>query len=120
MEEGSGTNKITSEVRLSGYYICRHPQKTVEFWLEEDGFFKLKYEEREDDGSFASNEERGSYSGDNKSFLLSAVERSWKWKDGNEQDSGVDATDLKYPATIKSDSEIVVHYLETDYSCKKE
>jgi len=116
MEVNNGTNK---GLRLTGHWLYKEQAKTLELWLEEDGFFRLIYEEKEENG-FATNEEKGTYYSDSSpsSLVLAAVERSWKWKDSHDGDSGVDATDLKYPCIIKND-EIVVKYLEVDYVTKR-
>lgn len=102
----------------AGHYLHQSGEKTLELWLEDDGFFRLKFEEKSADG-FASNEEKGTYSpADGDSLTLAAVERQWKWQDAKDGDSGVDATDLQYPARV-SNGELVVKYLEIEYPCKR-
>eukprot|EP00027_Filamoeba_sp_ATCC50430_P005999 CAMPEP_0168555916 /NCGR_PEP_ID=MMETSP0413-20121227/8599_1 /TAXON_ID=136452 /ORGANISM="Filamoeba nolandi, Strain NC-AS-23-1" /LENGTH=114 /DNA_ID=CAMNT_0008586817 /DNA_START=12 /DNA_END=356 /DNA_ORIENTATION=+ len=106
-------------LNLSGEWEYTTPQKTLIVFLENDGFFRLKYEERESDG-VAINEEKGKYEGSNANqFLLAAVERQWSWKDSRDGDSGTDATDLTYPASLKNDGSLEVVYLETPYLLKK-
>jgi len=117
--EDNSVNKKDTGLRLSRHFVFAEGGKTLELWLEEDGFFRLKYEEKED-GGFATNEESGHYFSDSpNSLVLAAAERSWKWKDSHDGDSGIDATDLKYPCTLKNDNkEITVNYLEVDYLAK--
>lgn len=46
------------------------------------------------------------------------VEREWKWKDGSDEEGGIDATDLKYAAELNEDK-ILITYVEKKYICTK-
>jgi len=90
--------------------------------LEEDGFFILKFNERESGSAYATNEERGSYYGSESAhkFVLAPKERSWKWNDGSESDSGVDATDLEYECEFNADhSTFTLFYMLRKFVLKK-
>jgi len=112
--------------KLKGHFLSESLDKKIslELWLEEDGFFKLKFTEREDGGGFAINDEKGRYEvdadapNDPKRFVLSAQSRDWTWKDNHDGDSGVDSTDLKYPCEFKSAVALDVNYLERIYNTK--
>jgi len=120
---------MADHIKLSGHFIVTETNKTgntitVELWLEEDGFFRLKFEEKEN-GGHAINDEKGRYEADpddrtNKSkIVLAAQSRDWTWKDSHDGDSGTDSTDLKYPCHFKSATELEVQYLENVYLTKK-
>jgi len=108
---------------LSGHFLHKSEGKDLEVWLEENGSFRLRYEERDEDG-VAVNEEKGIFrlemQGNDKVAVLVASERRWNWKDLRNGDSGVDQTDLKYPFRYGPDgNSIEVSYLNVSYSCKR-
>lgn len=59
---------VNPEVPLKGHWKAIKDEKennvTLDLWLEEEGFFRLKFEEvsKEQKGNFTSNEESGHYS----------------------------------------------------------
>jgi len=69
------------------------------------------------------NEEKGTYYAESKEnekkLLLAAFERQWAWKDARDGDSGVDATDLKYPMEFVDDGNVKVLYLEAPFNLKR-
>eukprot|EP01119_Soliformovum_irregulare_P017549 TRINITY_DN5236_c0_g2_i1.p1 TRINITY_DN5236_c0_g2~~TRINITY_DN5236_c0_g2_i1.p1 ORF type:complete len:117 (-),score=23.87 TRINITY_DN5236_c0_g2_i1:35-385(-) len=107
-----------NNVNLQGHFLYKDKSILLEIWLEEDGFFRLRFEETQADG-YAVNEERGSYKGDKQEqFELAPMERQWKWKDQEDGDSGVDHTDLTYPVSLGEEG-LKITYQEIPYVCKK-
>jgi len=108
----------TSKEHCIGCFVSKKELTSLQLWLEEDGFFRLRFEQKEHE-AVTLNDEKGSYRIEDKNLVLFPVQREWRWHDSHDGDSGVDSVDLRYRCTFKNDNEVEVIYLEVPYLAQK-
>ena len=58
--EGINTQNTASSLKLHGYFIFKDSKTSLELWFEENGDFRLIFQQETEDKTFVKNEEKGS------------------------------------------------------------